>query len=429
MYRSISKANPQLRFLISAIILLGAIAIASGSDAGRTSRKASLGQAQGLSLSQAAKPPLKEYKDPENGIDSYKKRQKNLQLEIKKGRRDVKAFTRKESNIIKRLNRVDKALAQSRKRTAALEMEIKGLDVKILQTTKSSDELKRRIQTNEKFVAQRLVARYKMNWLGKFHLLASAESMHEFIQRQAAIERILAQDEQIHRELADNQATLNKMLVTLDAHKSRQKLKVAEHKSQLKVMLRERSTRLRLLADIRSQKALELAAIDALTQAANELDSKIKSIHSGLAATDTEKNLMQLGFSAHKGLLIMPVNGRITSLFGPYKNQKYNTTNFRSGIDIKAEKGEPIRSVFQGRVLYASWFQGYGNMIIIDHGNNYYTVYAHLEEAFKSKGDVVETREVIATVGDTGSLEGAKLYFEVRHHGKPQNPMVWLKKG
>jgi septal ring factor EnvC (AmiA/AmiB activator) len=128
-------------------------------------------------------------------------------------------------------------------------------------------------------------------------------------------------------------------------------------------------------------------------------------------------------------LLIQPVNGRIVSLYGPYKNPKYNITNFRSGIDITADNGEPVRSVFKGKVLYASWFKTYGNMIIIDHGKNYYTVYAHLEEAFKAKGDVVETGEVIATVGDTGSMTGAKLYFEVRHHGKPVNPIPWLKKG
>jgi septal ring factor EnvC (AmiA/AmiB activator) len=68
-------------------------------------------------------------------------------------------------------------------------------------------------------------------------------------------------------------------------------------------------------------------------------------------------------------------------------------------------------------------------MIIIDHGKSYYTVYAHLEEAFKSKGDAVDAGEVIATLGDTGSITGAKLYFEVRHHGNPMNPLNWLKKG
>ena len=68
-------------------------------------------------------------------------------------------------------------------------------------------------------------------------------------------------------------------------------------------------------------------------------------------------------------------------------------------------------------------------MIIIDHGNGYYTVYAHAEELFKSKGDVVESREVIATVGDTGSMIGPRLYFEVRHHGKSLDPVKWLKQG
>ncbi|MEE9495738.1 MAG: peptidoglycan DD-metalloendopeptidase family protein, partial [Desulfobacterales bacterium] len=372
---------------------------------------------------------LKQQENRQTQIDTYKKRQKNLRLEIEKGRQEVKTFTRQESDIIKRLNRVEQALNKSRKRAAALRKEIKILDAKISEASKASDELKQRIRVNEEYVAKRLVAMYKMNWLGKFHLLASAESMHEFIQRQAALEHILAYDEKIRRELVENQAALKKMLVGLETHKTRKKTRAGDYKEQIKLTSRERSTRKRLLADIRSQKALELAAIDALTQAANDLDGKIKSLNSDMDAADAEKNIAPLAFSAHKGLLIMPVKGRIISLFGPYKNRKYNITNFRSGIAIKAEKGEPIRSIFQGKVLYSSWFKGYGNMIIIDHGNNYYTIYAHLEETFKSKGDAVETREVIATVGDTGSMEGAKLYFEVRHHGKPENPLEWLKKG
>ncbi len=369
----------------------------------------------------------KQQQESQIQIDGYKKRQKNLQLEIKKGRREVKTFTRKESDIIKRLNRVERSLNKSRKLAAVLEKEIKTLDVKIAAASEASDKLKQRIQTNEKYVAQRLVAMYKMNWLGKFHLLASAGSMHEFIQRKAALEHILAHDEKIRREMVADQADLKEVLVNLKTHKIQKKTRAAAYEAQVKLMSQDRSTRTRLLADIRSQKALELAAIDALTQAANDLDSKIKSLNRNMQAVDAEKNIMQLAFPAHKGLLIIPVTGRIASLFGPYKNRKYDITNFRSGIDIKADKGEPVRSVFQGKVLYSSWFKGYGNMIIIDHGNNYYTIYAHLEETFKSKGDAVETREVIATVGDTGSIGGAKLYFEVRHHGKPENPLEWLK--
>jgi len=373
--------------------------------------------------------PFKQQADRQTQIDGYLERQKNLRLEIEKGRQEVETFTRQESDTIKRLNRVEQSLDESRKRVAALEKEIAMLDEKIAATSTASVELKQRIRGNEDYVAQRLVAMYKMNWLGQFHLLASAGSMHEFIQRKAALKHILAYDDKIRRELANDQADLKRLLADLETHKSRKTIRAAEYKEQIELMARERSTRQRLLADIRSQKALELAAIDALTQAANALDGKIKSINSGMSAAEAEKNISQLAFSAHKGLLIMPVKGKIISLFGPYKNRKYNITNFRSGIDIQAEKGEPIQSVFRGNVLYASWFKGYGNMIIINHGNNFYTIYAHLEETFKSKGDTVETGEVIATVGDTGSMEGAKLYFEVRHHGKPENPLMWLKKG
>ena len=68
-------------------------------------------------------------------------------------------------------------------------------------------------------------------------------------------------------------------------------------------------------------------------------------------------------------------------------------------------------------------------MIIINHGDNYYTLYAHAEELFTSKGDIVEMGEVVATVGDSGSMIGPNLHFEVRHHGKPLNPLKWIKKG
>jgi septal ring factor EnvC (AmiA/AmiB activator) len=141
------------------------------------------------------------------------------------------------------------------------------------------------------------------------------------------------------------------------------------------------------------------------------------------------KNMPAESFIAFKGLLNMPVKGKIITRFGPHKNNKFNVVNFRSGIDIKSDRGEPIRAVSFGRVLYAGWFKGYGNMIIIDHGDNYYTIYAHAEELFKSKGDAVETDEVIATVGDSGSMIGPSLYFEVRHHGKPVDPLKWIEKG
>jgi septal ring factor EnvC (AmiA/AmiB activator) len=123
------------------------------------------------------------------------------------------------------------------------------------------------------------------------------------------------------------------------------------------------------------------------------------------------------------------VAGKIISRFGVKQSGDYKSFTFQSGIDIRGEQGDPVRSVFKGNVVYAEWLKGYGNMVIIDHGENYYTLYAHLQEMFRKKGDTVDTGEVIATMGDTGSLKGVRLHFELRHHGKPVNPLEWLKKG
>ncbi len=135
------------------------------------------------------------------------------------------------------------------------------------------------------------------------------------------------------------------------------------------------------------------------------------------------------GVLLQKGRLILPVTGKIVSRFGIKQSGDYKSFTFQSGIDIRGDQGEPVRSVFRGEVVFAKWLKGYGNMAIIDHGDHFYTVYAHLQEIFRKKGDAVDTGEVIATLGDTGSLKGVCLHFELRHHGQPVDPVEWLKKG
>jgi septal ring factor EnvC (AmiA/AmiB activator) len=85
--------------------------------------------------------------------------------------------------------------------------------------------------------------------------------------------------------------------------------------------------------------------------------------------------------------------------------------------------------VHAGSVAYAGWFRGYGNVIIIDHGDHFYSVYAHLEETFKSVENRVEAGEVVATAGDSGPMGGAGLYFELRHRDRAVDPVDWLRPG
>ncbi len=364
-----------------------------------------------------------------SAIDRYKKEAEKINRKIEKGKIDVLTFSRNESDIVNSLNDIDLELNRARKRISATKSGLLALEKKIAETTDASKQLMQQIQANENYASERMVALYKLNWLGKIQFLASAQSMYEFFQRKKNMELILAYDETVRQKLLVDRAKLQEVLETLNVQKMERLSLEADFKKEVVIMSQERTKRQELLNDIRNKKALELAAIESLKQAANDLNQAITSL--SLKSDKPEQIIKKLpeNFPSLKGLLNMPVNGKIISFFGQYINDKLNVVNFRSGIEIKADRGEPIRAIFDGRVLYADWFKGYGNMIIIDHGKNYYSVYAHAEELFTSKGDTVEMDEVVATVGDSGSMVGPALHFEVRHHGKPVDPLEWIKEG
>ena len=367
--------------------------------------------------------------DPSPQIDEFKKKAEDISREIEKSAAKIKKFTQEEADIISKLNQVDLVLNKSRKQIAGLAREIEALEQKITDTTRASQDLIQKIKANEQYISKRLVALYKLNWLGKFQVLASAASLHELLQRKTAITRILAYDEKAMSQLMDNRRNLEVIRSRLQAHRDEKSRRAEQYQQELNLMDVERKKRSKLLAYVRKEMSAQQATIESLKQAAWELDEKIKNLGNGLTATAPDESVEAKPFRAYKGLLKMPVKGKIVSLFGKFKNTRYDVLNFRSGIEIQTERGEPIQAVYRGKILYADWFKGYGNMIIIDHGDSYYTVYAHIEEVFKTAGNVVEAGEVMATVGDTGSMTGPKLYFEVRHHGKPLDPMQWLEGG
>jgi septal ring factor EnvC (AmiA/AmiB activator) len=368
-------------------------------------------------------------KDNDSDVIRFRKEAEDINREIEKGKHRVLTFTREEAAIVNRLNDIDLALNQTRKQVSALRFELAALRDKTIETTQAYNNLKKKIEADEDYIFKRLTALYKMNWLGSIYVLASAQSMYEFFKRKKSMEIILAYDEKIRQNLMDNKATLQQILNRLDSQKMEKRSLEAGLKKQIAVMSDERVKRSSILVGIRNKRSLELALLESLNQAAANLNGAIKSLSIETASLKQKKNIPPKSFSSLKGLLNMPVKGRIIDYFGPHKNKKLNVVNFQSGIVIKADRGEPIRAVFNGQILYADWFKGYGNMIIIDHGENYYTVYAHAEELFASKGDTIDMGDVVATVGDSGSMIGPSLHFEVRHHGKPMDPVKWMKKG
>ena len=132
-------------------------------------------------------------------------------------------------------------------------------------------------------------------------------------------------------------------------------------------------------------------------------------------------------FAAQRGLLSPPLAGERDYLTVGNIGAGAESILHHGGLFVRAPRGEPIRSVFRGNVIFAEWFKEYGKVMIIDHGEHYFSLIAHADQLLKGVNDTVETGEVIATVGRSGALKVPGLYFEIRHHGSQVDPLQWLK--
>ncbi|MDL2329956.1 peptidoglycan DD-metalloendopeptidase family protein [Desulfosarcina sp. OttesenSCG-928-A07] len=395
-------------------------------------------------------------------------RKAELARKLDISKKEMTALVKEETNVFKTLEETEKELNHTRQSVSRLSAELSAADTQLKANAEKYRKIEARARTAETYAADRLVALYKLGWFGRLHLLASAESTGDFFFRKRSMETILKQDEAVMSQLATDKAEMQALIRQMEVRKAEKQAVAQNLADRMNALQAQRSRRASLLKTIRQKKSLQQAAITTLEAASQELDRTIAALEAAQQAQAKEARapkkesphrvsasrttaapspssrfasasrssrsaapVQTAGkpFSALKGLLRMPVDGNIVSFFGRYTDQKFNVTNFKSGITIKANRKAPIKAVHGGKALFSSWFKGFGNMIIISHGEHYYTVYAHLEERYKAAGDQVSAGEVIGTVGNTGSANGAGLYFEIRHYGKPVNPIHWIRKG
>jgi septal ring factor EnvC (AmiA/AmiB activator) len=182
-------------------------------------------------------------------------------------------------------------------------------------------------------------------------------------------------------------------------------------------LLGERRERRRLLealaADIRkNRREIQVLRAD---------EARLARLIAALARSPISKND---AFSALRGKLRLPVRGELVQRFGAPRGAAGMEAK---GVFIRAPEGQPVRAIAGGRVVYADWMRGFGNLLIVDHGENYLSIYANNESLLKELGDVVAPGERIATTGSSGGNEQTGLYFEMRHLGRAFDPLSWVK--
>lgn len=136
-----------------------------------------------------------------------------------------------------------------------------------------------------------------------------------------------------------------------------------------------------------------------------------------------DASLASYNFPSLRGRLALPVSGRISARFGEARKGGGPAWN---GLMIETGTGQGVRAVASGEVAFADWLRGFGNLLIIDHGDNYLSLYSNNESLYKQAGDRVKAGDTIASVGNTGGQENPGLYFELRHKGLPFDPLTWI---
>jgi len=257
-----------------------------------------------------------------------------------------------------------------------------------------------------------------------FAVLATSGELNQLGRKMRAMtsiaraERNFIDDIQQDRSiLQDKKAQLDERLAQLEQTRGQ----VERQRARVNSLKQERRTQ---LDQIKKERKRWDSSLKELQQSAAQLEDLMAQLEK-----KGQKSGAQLSadFPALKGHLIMPVAGTVTQGFGRSVHPRFKTVVVNRGINIAAAIGAPIRVVAPGVVDYVNWLPGYGKCIIVNHGNGWYTLYAHCSQIFPAVSATVQSGEVIAEVGDTGSLDGSQLYFEIRHGKSPVDPTPWFR--
>jgi len=392
---------------------------------------ASLGVSLAIGVAAAQTAPKK----VDDSISAEQKRLQQTEKQLREEKQKAAEARARETSVLAELEVIEQRLADKQREVGRLDTRIKRAagDVKSLRGEIQQLETQRSGQ--QAALGRRLRAMYKVHVQGgALPMLLSGEDPAT---RAAAVRHLTSLASLDARLIQEYRGTTDRLEDRRGREESRQKdlatLRTDAQREQSEVD-RDAAKRRILLAKVRDERAYHERMVGELTEAARRLEAFIRDLQAKqrrVAKIPPPKpgieTLPAVGFGTLRGRLPWPTEGRVVSAFGAQVHPRFGTRTFRNGVDIEAGEGRDVAAVFAGHVVYTGWFKGYGNLIILDHDNEYYTLYAHVADIVVKEGDDVRQGQRIGTVGDTGSLEGPRLYFEVRYQGKPQNPEQWLR--
>ncbi len=296
------------------------------------------------------------------------------------------------------------------------------VDTERLQLEAQIRDLVIRVGHQKEQLRKRLVALYRLGGLSYVRILISLDARNDPMGAISMLSFLVAHDA---RTIARFQVAHQQ----LDARRG----ELAARQQQLVQLEQFIEQRRRAVAAAYNEKQRILAALQAQEtgseQKIAELEEKERRLERlvEILSKQSAGILPSADIRSYRGTLAWPAEGSVVESFGRQRNVKFSTYTMNNGLRIAAAPRTPVRAVFQGTVLFSQWFKGYGNLIILDHGNRVVSLYGNVIAPAVSVGDRVSTGQAIAGVGESEDAGGGSLYFEIRQDNRPEDPREWLR--
>jgi len=347
-----------------------------------------------------------------------------LRNSIESLRKEIATTQTRHDGVRTELADIERQIGTVHKRIRKLRGEQQQQQHKLTELYGKEKSLQQEVAAQRNLLARQMRAAYIIGQQEYLKLWLNAQDP-------AAVSRTSAYYDYMHRaraqRIAHTRASMDKLVALSDSIRG-ERDSLRQMQQQQETIKQELEARLRSRAAVMQQLRAELVSKEQQLNRNLEDEKRLNTLVANLRTVIPDILLapgQRAAFGTLKGKLPWPTQGRVQDNFGKKRETGRKLTN---GVLIQADEGQEVRAVSQGRVAYADWLRGYGMLLILDHGDGYMSLYGHNQAIYKELGEWVQAGEVIATVGKSGGENQSSLYFEIRHNGKPDNPLRWCRR-
>jgi len=361
-------------------------------------------------------------------INKERKTLEQLKGQIEEKRRKMDEADKKRESILQAIQNLDERHMKYRQTHREISRKLRKKDQEIEAINAQIAGLKTGVEERQEAILARLRVQYMEGRFGHWKSLLASDSYGDFQRR---LRYLSAVSERDYRLLETFKGDMAKMQ---EAERQREEARAGilgykrtteKQLHDIKSVKKEKKV---YLTKLTKEKESYDRALQELERSASRIDGLLRELENRRKAAAAKPPPGAVSPRGLKGGLPWPADGRVVTFFGKQKHPTFNTYVQRRGIEIQTAEGSEIRAVMPGTVVYADWLKGYGLVIILDHGNGFFSLYAHASRILASVGGHVESGQSIGETGDTGMTGENTLYFELREGAEPIDPLQWLAK-